>query len=193
MHSSTHSYRTSRFGKLTTVFMAAVILSLAACGGSDDASVSGDGSIRDAQASKTPAVDHTDAADESNDADPSSGGADAAASGPSNPPGPSGGPSCDPDWPEQVWIPASLDFTSCVFDVLGEGAYMVIVTGMIDMNFEELRDALISAHGVPNAERDMPSGSYTMSYEDLVSASTVGFELVPEDGAVALVIRMAPD
>lgn len=156
--------------------VAAVSLLLAACGGSDGGSAPVDGSVSDAQASETPGGD-----------------TGATSSGPRNPPGPSGGPAFDPDWPEEVWFPAELVLSTGSFDVMGEGAYMAVLGGEIDMDFEEVRDALIAANGSPDEARDHPSGSYVMSYFDLVSASDLSFELAPDAGRTVLLIRMAPD
>lgn len=173
--------------------VAAVSLSLAACGDSDSGSASVDGSVSDAQASETPAGGDTDAVDEPNDGDSADEGPGATSSGPRNPPGPSGGPAFDPDWPEEVWFPADLVLSTGSFDVMGEGAYLAVMGGAIDMDFEELRDALIAANGAPDEAGDHASGSYIMSYFDLVPASDLSFELAPDAGSTVLIIRMAPD
>lgn len=173
--------------------VAAASLLLAACGDSDGGSASVDGSASDAPASETPAGGDTDVVDESNDGDPSAEGPGATSSGPRNPPGPSGGPAFDPDWPEEVWFPADLVLSTGSFDVMGDGAYMAVLGGSIDMDFEELRDALIAANGAPDEAGDHASGSYFMSYFDLVPASGLGFELAPDGDLTVLIIRMAPD
>lgn len=172
------------------VVVAAVSLSLAACGDSDGGSASVDGSASDGQASETPAADDTDAVAESNDGDPSDEGHGATSSGPRNPPGPSGGPAFDPDWPEEVWFPADLELSTGAINVMGEGAYIAVLGGRIDMGFEEVRDALIAANGAPDEALDHPTGTHIMSYFDLVSASDVTFELGEDADGTILLIRM---
>lgn len=184
-----HNATTTRsiVGRIAVGLIAAALL-LGACGGDDGDA--GSGSAVDAAA--TGGSDDTVPVDASSDDASSDDGSTSTAEGVAlAPDGPTGGLQLNDAWPEQVWIPTDITVTGGMFNDLGDGAYHATLFAGTEADLDDLRDALVTVNGTPDSEGDTETGSYTMSYDDLLPGYRVGFQLAPGTPGTALVVNIS--